>query len=603
MKKFLCVLLAYFVLMTAFVGCAESTVEESSGESVETENSSVDDELSGLSEKQLNSVAMLNYLAMISQKIESSKNNRIYLEEIYSSLLNNTNPVIDETTQDQLQTLLNIIKEYRQIELKRERLNYIYEQDKAKSIKNLMPDPLTILTVVNSFDWKKMVASIAYTAASSYANYKSANDELDRKFLTDGWELDDEETEIIHMNRTRAFNYMVDMVRENEIPGFLTLNEESIENFVKTTFNTNPNQKLQFFTSKEEIYENFGPYWLELAKCHYELEDYKKCLDCFEKYEAMKTSIFRYDFMYADYLPMAITAAQFIYDGQEYIDTVTEYAAVLNSPYQNKWDLKYFAAQTYIALYAKRDDISYLKTAYEIVKSNVNALTAKQEELNETYLNEVKTLTFKDSDTFMLDDEELTVQQKGLDDYNASLKEKRKTELPELYEPLIVNCELLFSLAEKLEIDDSEKSAIEGILSGVFIVEPIKEKFSFGYTMPKHTITMSEDELVITADILDSSSKVFIFVNSEKSTYINDFVIEKVERTGKEISSFKAIFKSENFGSFDWKTGDELIVVISNGNGGEDVIFNFVVDEVKKGIWDSIKSIFGSDTVIFKCVD
>lgn len=175
-----------------------------------------------MSEQQKNSVEMLFYLNMVSRKIESSQNNRIYLGEVYDSLLNDTNPAtVDKKTQDHLQTILTIIKDYRQLELKRERLQYIYEQDKANSIKAAMPSPMAVLNIVQSSDWKKLVTSVLYTAASSYTKYISANDSLDKQFMLDGWELEYEKTEHIHQNRTRAFNYMVDIVRSISFPKIL----------------------------------------------------------------------------------------------------------------------------------------------------------------------------------------------------------------------------------------------------------------------------------------------------------------------------------------------------------------------------------------------
>lgn len=134
-----------------------------------------------------------------------------------------------------------------------------------------MPSPLVVLSVVESFSWKKLVATVVYTAASSYTNYKSANNALDNQFMIDGWELDDQETEIIHRNRSRTFNYMVDIVRDYQLPSSLALNENSIKSFVDAISNPNVNQKLQYLRSQKDVFSAFGPYWLEMAECYYEL--------------------------------------------------------------------------------------------------------------------------------------------------------------------------------------------------------------------------------------------------------------------------------------------------------------------------------------------
>ena len=635
MKKVICSLLALLMIAASLAGCANvgddtpsttdtdvttpSATEPSAAEPSDTtpdtepepeQTSEPTTEANPdiqtvmeVSEQQRNSVEMLFYLNMVSQKIESSKNNRIYLEEVYSSLLNDTNPAaVDKKTQDHLQTILTIIKDYRQLELKRERLQYIYEQDKANSIKAAMPSPMAVLNIVQSTDWKKLVTSVLYTAASSYNNYKTANDSLDKQFMLDGWELDDEETEHIHQNRTRAFNYMVDIVRDYQLSADLALNEDFINEFVEKISNTNQNQKLQYLKSHKEIYAAFSPYWLELAKCYYELEDYQDSLACLANYETIGSGIFRYDVQYAEFLPMAIVAAQSVYanDKDQYVKVIEKFTDTLNSPHQKRWELKYFAAQSYMDLYAKTKNTEYLKKAYEIAKDNVNSLVNEQEALNDTYLNDVKELTLSGPDTELLTKDELKAQQKELDKLNKSLKGKRKTELPELYEPLIINCELLFSLADELKIDSKEKGSINGILDGVFIVDPVIEKYSFD---KKHTNTIefSEDALIIPANILTASALITAVVSNSNET-IADFELTEVERTDTSISCFKAYYESDKLDDVDWKVGDKVTFTVSNGEYYDDVVFVFRVKEVKSGAWAWIQGIFGSDKVIFECV-
>ena len=67
-------------------------------------------EIPELTERQRNSFSMLYYLAIIAEEIRISKDNRLILDDIYTSLLNDINPgAIDETTQEHLQNLRDII--------------------------------------------------------------------------------------------------------------------------------------------------------------------------------------------------------------------------------------------------------------------------------------------------------------------------------------------------------------------------------------------------------------------------------------------------------------------------------------------------------------
>ena len=175
------------------------------------------DEL-GLTEQQLNSFSMLYYLTITADEIRTAKNNRLVLDDIYTSLLNDINPgAIDETTQDHLTNLRDVIKNFLGISQKRERLQYLYNQDKASAIRSAVPNPIAVLSVAQTMNWAKLAMAVVYTVVDSYNSYKSAEKDIDQDFLMSGWELDDEETETIQKTRERAFDYMVDMVQAYDL--------------------------------------------------------------------------------------------------------------------------------------------------------------------------------------------------------------------------------------------------------------------------------------------------------------------------------------------------------------------------------------------------
>ena len=130
------------------------------------------------------------FLAIISEQIQSSKDNRVMLEQIYNELLNDINPeAIDDLTQTHLSNLRTAIKSYMNIITKRERLQYMYNQEKAAAIRSSVPNPKGILAMANSLDWKKLALTTVYTVVDSYTNYKNASDAADNEFLMSGWEL------------------------------------------------------------------------------------------------------------------------------------------------------------------------------------------------------------------------------------------------------------------------------------------------------------------------------------------------------------------------------------------------------------------------------
>lgn len=532
---------------------------------------------------QMNSIAWLNYLAMLSQEINSSKNSKLYLEEAYASLINNTNPAnVNELTESHLVSLLDSIEKYRMIAVKRERLKYIYEQNKAKAIKAAVPNPVALLSTAHSFDLKGLVTSISYMAVDSYSSYTAYNTELDQEYLKDGWELDDEEAANLHDSRKRAFTYMIDIVRQDNLPGELALNESAITKFVECKNNPNTHQQIQFLESERDTYKSFGSYWLLLAECYYKNNDYKKCLNSISEYEDLHSDIFRKDYYLAKTLPLAIVSASVVQSETKYVETIEKYLQmIIDNTENDEWSLRYFAAEMYIDLYSKTQKEKYLKSAYNLALNNVNYLADKQNEINLTYLSNVKEVPVPKDAT--------RKEKKQIKDYNKSLKEKRKTELPEVYEPLALNCDLLFSIADKITLSKSDKQRIDGILSGtnnsVFLTEPVKNLFLFEPSTIHTDAEYDKDKLVLPVSCLSDGAIIKVTVSSGGQTFVyEDWTIDEVKRPSDNFSSFTAVYKSKAIKKYEWKADSTIKVEITNGeySHSKPLVLNFRVCNYKE---------------------
>ena len=509
--------------------------------------------------------------------------------------------------------LLKIIEKYRMIAIKRDRLKVLYDQDKASLMRNAVPNPLSILSITNAKDWKTLVSSVVYTAVDSYNRYKSAESELDKQFMISGWELDDEEAANIHDNRLKAFNYMLDIVRNNGLPECYRLTEDDIIDFVEYINSDNLYDKIQFLKHYEAKYSSFGSYWLERASCYYEQGQYKQCVDCVWNYEDLQTGylatgIFKQDHAYAEVLPKAIVSAQQVYAGESYVEIISSFTnALTNNAADENWALQYFAAQSFIDLYSRTQDKSYLGKAYEIVKNNVRLLKKQQVALNSTYLCDLEELKLEDMpDDWYLSEskkEKLEKQrkeeQKKLDALNKSLKEKRKTELPSLYEPLLLNCDLLFALADELDIDNEEKIIIEGLLqdhaTSVFLTKPIAARYSFGANNEAvYKAEFDEDTLIVPADLLCDTASISATVQDTTGiTTFPDWQVSKVDRTGEELPSFFAYCYCNDLDSFTWSEGAIITIFVSFGDICQPIVFTFEVTEYTER-WGPIR-----DTIVF----
>lgn len=532
-----------------------------------------------LNEEQKNSVAMLNYLATLSQEINASKNSRMFLEEAYASLINNTNPEkVNELTESHMSSLLDIIEKYRLINVKRERLQYIYDQNKAMAIKEAVPNPVAVLSAASSLDLKRLAGSVIYMAVDSYSSYKSYNNELDNEYLQDGWALDDEEAANLHDSRKRAFMFMIEIVREDNLPGELALSESAVESFVKWKNNENINQRLQFLESEEKTYKAFGNYWLELAECYYEKGEYAKCLESVAKYEELQSEIFRKDYYFAQIMPKAIAAAAEVYSEEDYVPVAEKFIGILlDNTESSEWSLKYFAAQMYLDLYAKTSDSEYLKEAYEIAKNSVNHLIEQQEKLNNTYLADVKEVEIPEDAS--------KEEKKQIKEYNKSLNTERKTELPPVYEPLILNCDLLFALAEELNVESTEKINVNGILEGAFIADTYKNRYTFDSSWEMPTVKYDKTEITLPASLLAEGSTIRVTVTEGgKSKTYEDWTVKKVEREGKTADKFEVTLKSDKAKKQEWSGKTTVKLEIIDGENYESTVINFKVSNYKEGL-------------------
>lgn len=552
-----------------------------------------------LNSTQQNSVSMLNYLAVLTQEINASKNSRIYLEEAYSSLINNTYPnAVDGMTLIQLASLLDTLEAYRMVAVKRDRLQFIYEQNRAQALRAAIPNPLGLLSATKSHNLASIVASIAYLAVDSYSSYTAFTSQNDLQFLKDGWVLDDEAAKELHNSRKSTFNYMVRIVDEYNLPGDLTLNEKAVEEFVTWKNNTNAVQRIQFLESNMLSYMALGKYWLTLAESYYSMYNYGKCLEAVSNYERLGTRIFRKDYELAKVLPLAIISAGEIYTGDEYIKVAEEYVEkIIANTDHDTWDLRYFAAQTYVQLSATTNNSLYLEKAYEIVLNNVNTLINQQKRMNVDYLADFKETEVPKGAT--------KAEKADIDNYNKQIKQERETALAPIYEPLLLNCDLLFSLANQLNISEDNKQKIETMLhendANIFLIDSLDSHYRFTPTNKKDqqrniTAAFNGTELSFPAKFVTSDAVIRVTVaGSDKETIFTDWEILKVDRKENNLlDSFIVTYKSANAKDHKYKVNENVNINIlpKKGHPAEALEFKFVTDNQKK--------LFVFDNIVFK---
>ena len=457
------------------------------------------------------SIAMLNYLATEARRINASKDNRLILETTYSKLINNTNPLtIDDLTADYLEIILEDLEGFRMINFQRERILFLYENEKASAIRQSMPNPMFLLGSINltaviapKLAAIKLLATATTMAVDSVFKYQNAKNDARINFLQASWDLDDRESGIVHNLRARSFFYMRDIAIRYDLALSDTLNENSIDNFVEISLMENLSRKRQALESNQRLYAQYAPYWLELADTYYQLNLYTECLNAINQYLAIQAPIFREDKDLALMLPNAIAAAYAVYgNSSAYVALASEYLhlLIINTSEQD-WALRYFASQTYIHLASLSNRISNLQAAYDLLLNNVRILSSEQERLLEEYyspinqipqslLDELENARVKHRQTIVnLEmakanrnmrigketerqmEREIAEAAQRVSEWEARIsdfREYRERELPPFYNALWVNYRLIIELARELNKSTASIQFVYDIIDRAF---------------------------------------------------------------------------------------------------------------------------------------
>lgn len=549
---------------------------------------------SDLTTTQRNSINMLNYITVLTQEINASKGSRIYLESVQSSLLNNIYPnAVDSKTQSQINNLWKTIDEYRMIAVKRDRLEYIYEQNKAQAMREAIPNPVGLLSAVQSGNMLKAAASVLYMAVDAKTSYDRASTKADLEYLQNGWELEDAETNALSASQLNLLNYTINMVRDNDFPGEFGLTEDAVKDFVKWANEDNLVRKINWLEDNEKTYCEFRTYWLELAQSYYESGDDKNCLRAIERYEKVATRIFRQDHDFAETLPMAIVSAKKVMAKAKYVEYAEKYLEVmLDNCGKENWGVRYFAAQVYIDLYAITDKNDYLEEAYQIAYENVNELVDEQTALNTAYLSKIEEEKASKGASKR--------ERQEVKEYNKYIKEKREKELPPVSEAFYLNCELLFALADKLGISYREKKDIDATIhengEQIFLTDVLDNRFWASTSVEEMdsddiAIEFNGEKIVIPASCLTDRSVVTVSISN--GTVLNDWEVKEVKRpkNSTDCSEFRVTMTSKDGKKHKFTAGETITITIVPVSDAKDYAIEFRYKVVEKKTLGVIKGI------------
>ena len=272
-------------------------------------------------------------------------------------------------------------------------------------------------------------------------------------------------------------------------------------------------------------------------------------------------------------MPLAIVAAEESIDNaNECNNKIKHYVELLTKNIDTEdWALRYFAAQTYMDLYSRTNDKTNIEKAYSLALNNVNYLIDEQRSQNATYLAEVKKKEEPKGAT--------KETKKEIKEYNKMLVEERKTKLSPIYEPLRLNCDLLFGLANELQISDAEQKKIERILHGsdrkenLFFNNVLDGKYYFETpdSLDYDDISLEKGVLSIPVSMVSDETKITANIGTGMaSVTADDWELKKVDRkTQGDITTFIAQYTSKKADNATYNDGTKVAVEIVSVNDDE----------------------------------
>lgn len=544
----------------------------------------------GLSQEQRASMEMMNYLAYVVEIINRSPRSRLTLDTVFDELESNVEKsIIDDATLEAFESVFKTISKYEANRVAFDRLEFLSGQDNALTILTAI-NPLEVMDLLAEKGPVRTLASLALSTVNTVAetSYTSA-EEL--AYLERTWSLEDAEMQALLQSRIDLFKYMVE--KAQDLPTGITLTKNDIEEYVKTITEKSGKSKLGWLEDHQETYQYFGYYWLDLADSYYECKDYAKCLSAIEAYRSRNTGIFKTDKRLAESMVYALDSAKEMLTGAAYESAVADYAdTIVNNIGPNDWELRFNATMAYLELYEQSKEIDYLNKAYIATRTNVENLVQKQRDQNKEYINDIKEAEASSN----ANKEENSI----IKAYNKYIKDRRKTELPPVYEPLRLNCEWLFLIAEKLNISSDEKDRINSLLhdgSDAFLNYELNKKFTFGDVLdPPASLKGSVSYAGVLADQKLTIPVVLAWagttikgelINGGEKIALEEWVVNEVDRNkSSNVYDFEAVYTCKAPKPIVFRTGDTITLDLTppGGNEEEVITIKIVVDKLIVGV-------------------
>ena len=194
-------------------------------------------------------INLLNDINYSTTKITLAKSSdMLVLNDVYQQILNNYDPQrIDSDVNDYVVNLANNIEGLRLVNIKKDRLDVIFDYKKSQAVAAAIPSPIGLVGSIAQFAISptQAIASLIGTAASSALMYKAAVDELNLEKLEKEWELEDEERSRLNYLNLDSFSETANFANKNSVSKEYVMTIQPLTDFINILEDDNEKRRIE----------------------------------------------------------------------------------------------------------------------------------------------------------------------------------------------------------------------------------------------------------------------------------------------------------------------------------------------------------------------
>lgn len=317
-----------------------------------------------------------------------TSNNRVYLSEIH---LRDLVPSMSPETAYYYMSFNSSISDLILAQVQKERLDYLYGEQKKKNLLNLIPNALSLSTVaITAMSTRSIsrILAVGVSAVSAVGSYLDGLSQLNLDRLQTEWELDDMQEKILSNLGEEMYGYKCQIASNLNIPNSITLSTDDLEKFVAVLQEQNIQYKYFKLKSFDKRLEILPDYWRELAIAAYQNGLYAEAYSYIHNFEEIYFPVIYHDKDYLDLLVVKAACICELYDSSAMVDELFKIAdLMLQNIKIDDWENRFYALSLYAEVFRITGDADVLRKMHSECQNILTLLIEDYESSLKSYFN------------------------------------------------------------------------------------------------------------------------------------------------------------------------------------------------------------------------